>query len=330
MSRMSPRRRAFTLVELLVVIAIIGILIALLLPAVQAAREAARQSQCRNNLKQLSLGWLLHEDTHGHLPAGGWGWEWVGEPDRGYEQRQPGGWPYNILPFIEQGAIRQLGSGSISAGAKLVQLGIVSKTSLPILHCPSRRAAIPTGAKNSWTPPNAEHLSFIAKTDYAASVGDPIVSDVHPGPTSLAEGDGSIFTWRDVSEKGPYPHNGVCYLRSTIRLAQITDGTSNTYMLGEKYLNPDDYNPTNDGKGNPGDNESVFGGYNRDFHRTAYYIPRRDTPGRIDSFTFGSAHAANFNVVLCDGSVRPMSYSIEHETHRRLAVIDDGLPIELQ
>ena len=103
MNRVS-KRRAFTLVELLVVIAIIGILVALLLPAVQAAREAARRAQCTNNLKQLALGMIQHESAHRYLPTAGWWGSWVGDPDRGFDSRQPGGWIYNILPFIEEQA----------------------------------------------------------------------------------------------------------------------------------------------------------------------------------------------------------------------------------
>jgi type II secretory pathway pseudopilin PulG len=84
----------------LTVIAVIGVLVALLLPAVQAAREAARRTQCANNVKQIALACLQHQEAHRHFPSDGWGWRWLGDPDRGYGRNQTGGWLYNVLEFI--------------------------------------------------------------------------------------------------------------------------------------------------------------------------------------------------------------------------------------
>ena len=128
----------------LVVITIIGILIALLLPAVQAAREAARMTQCRNNLKQLALGCLNHESVTKRIPPDGWGFDWIGDPDLSNDCRQPGGWYYNVLPFIEQQNLHDLGvglgnpGGSTPAAKNAANLQRVSTRGLDLL-LPTRR-----------------------------------------------------------------------------------------------------------------------------------------------------------------------------------------------
>lgn len=151
----SGRAYAFTLVELLVVIAIIGILIALLLPAVQAAREAARRSQCKNNLKQIGLGMMTHLDTQKHYPSSGWGYHWTGDPNKGYGTTQPGGWMYNLLPYIEQKVVHDmaLGLAGTSAsgggsGTKAAKLADMNSQVINTYNCPSRRGGADVLIKN--------------------------------------------------------------------------------------------------------------------------------------------------------------------------------------
>lgn len=165
----NDRRNGFTLIEVIVVIAIILILVALLVPAIQAAREAARRSSCANNVKQLVLAVELHEKNHQIYPTGGWGENHVGDPDKGFTPQQPGGWIYNILPYIEQEPLRRIGSGQ-SAAAKRTVITELLRAPIPILHCSTRRGSqlFPyTGPKPlaNVDPPGA-----VAKSDYAINV----------------------------------------------------------------------------------------------------------------------------------------------------------------
>src|SRR5262245_58856859 len=124
------RRGGFTLVELLVVIAIIGILVALLLPAIQAAREAARRTQCKNNLKNIGLGCQNHVSTFKVFPTSGAGWgdylECYVSGGKPFGPTKQGlGWPFQILPYLEEGALHDL-----------VKTSVMQNTPVPLYNCP--------------------------------------------------------------------------------------------------------------------------------------------------------------------------------------------------
>jgi prepilin-type N-terminal cleavage/methylation domain-containing protein len=318
------RPRGFTLVELLVVIAIIGILVALLLPAVQAAREAARRTQCKNNLRQIALGFLLHEDAHGHLPHGGWGYMWMSHPDRGFGIDQPGGWGYNILPFIEETALHDLGKG-LSAQQQLETNAQLHGTPVETYHCPSRRQAIPYPVTGSISfvlqPLVSGPVEVGARNDYAANAGEGASSrngprdGWGPGPGSLQAGE----NW------GGWPAmelaTGIIANHAVYGLGQISDGTTKTYLVGEKYLLPQHY----DNGRSLGDDQSVYSGDERDVVRfTLGLIPSQDRPGLEDTWGFGSAHSAGFHMSMCDGSVQTIGYGIAPITHRLLSNRSDG------
>jgi prepilin-type N-terminal cleavage/methylation domain-containing protein len=311
------RFTAFTLVELLVVIAIIGILIALLLPAVQAAREAARRTQCRNNLKQMSLAMLLHNDAHKMLPAGGWRFYWIGDPNFGFDRRQPGGWIYNILPYIEESALREIGKGQAGA-VKATSLGTLIGQTLRHGNCPSRRPAelYPSSAGFAC---NASPIpSRAGRSDYAANGGAtfplwwdaPFIADA-----------ATVLKFPQIYK---LPDNtncdGVVCALDNIRLKEITDGLTATYLLGEKYVPPERYYDGQD----PADNESIWGGYDWDYIRWTTASPLQDRQGLTDWYSFGSIHPGGTNISVCDGSVRTINYNIDATVHKRLGSRADG------
>lgn len=355
------QRLGFTLVELLVVIAIIGVLIALLLPAVQSARESGRRAQCSNNLKQLSLGCLIHLETHGIYPSGGWGPGTLGDPDCGVGRSQPGAWAFSILPFVEAQNVYALGSMSgedLPPGPMLAAKKRANRerleTPVPGFNCPSRRPnqmfALGCCVGNAFTPKGQ------VRTCYAANAGD--VASPVPGETLCQPGDGGPTPpvsptgdcWQPTAS-GSVPgiafdwgrrlhcinFNGVSFQGSEIDTADITDGTTQTYLLGEKHVDSDQYLNGLDW----GDDWSMYTGMQDDMYRVTYHnldpnagpvrsaTPVQDTPGAMHSHrhrtSFGSAHPAGCNMSYCDGSVRLIGYDIDPEIHRRLGNRNDGL-----
>ncbi len=290
--RPSPRcrrHRAFTLIELLVVIAIIAILIGLLLPAVQKVREAAARAKCQNNLKQLGLACHNFHDANGTLPSDGWGWDWVGQPDQGTGPKQPGGWLYQCLPYVEQNAIYQM-PVSLATAQQMVA------TPVSIYNCPSRRTGGPyTGGNGAVYNFGGFTAPLMARSDYASCASDSTMDQNGAGVTTLAAGPPTA----------PTSFTGVIYQVSTTRLTDVTGGTSNVFLAGEKHMQNSSY--TNGG--DPGDNESMYVGSDNDTSRGTGTLPQPDNASQLTD-SFGSAHTGGVNMLTCDGSVHFVSFSI--------------------
>ena len=345
-------RSGFTLVELLVVIAIIGVLVALLLPAIQAARESARRTQCTNQVRQLAISFHNHHDTHRHLPTGGWGFMWLGYPEYGFGKEQPGGWMYNILPFIEQSALHDYGKGTTGAPRdKATRF----RTESPFegMNCPSRRSTnVYDYASTSIPYSYTEAFEKCNKTDYAACVGDMLQPEAFNPPlantpydTALrdtdwigTDGTGYGANWVSAYgfKFGVPPERGVAtgvvFGRSEINFRQIEDGTVNTYMVGEKYMSTDSYDTGLD----EGDNEPAFSGNNADTLRTTSHIKEFGEPldlgpdhsgtsNDVGERTFGSAHPGGFNMAMCDASARLVAFNVDKEVHRARGHRSDGV-----
>jgi prepilin-type N-terminal cleavage/methylation domain-containing protein len=337
----------FTLVELLVVIAIIGILVALLLPAVQSAREAARRAQCQSNLRNVALAVLNYESAHKRFPMG----TQFPELTNGYvpniQSRTDFGesWVITVLPFMEGQALYDaLVLENPSNGEPVAMqnaLNIEQRgTELPVMLCPTdeNNNVKYEGHGGNW-----------ARGNYAASVG---LGALHPGapplqiimgPTSSGWNGVSHTTGMKVAGAINYLVRGVMGPNAAVKLAQITDGTSNTIMLGEiragvQALDPrgtwafghaggnllahygfngDDAGPNYSGDPNADDIGSS-GGRGSDFSCTDPYLMEVGMPcyggtssSAFDQATTRSMHVGGVFMAMCDGSVQFVDETIE-------------------
>jgi prepilin-type N-terminal cleavage/methylation domain-containing protein len=314
-------RFGMTLIEVLVVIAIIGLMIQLMLPALESSNEAARRTLCQNNLRQIGLGVTHHHDAIGHYPTGGWGWSWVGDPDRGRGKNQPGSWAFCVLDFIGEQSLSSIGKGK-TGEAKARAIVELCATPIPIFFCPSRRLprALPADPINPGLKTNDSYqlpIVLAARSDYAVNTGD--FGGAQPPPTetfprTYEEAESPDFKWFDNSK-----YTGISFGRSEIRMRDVTDGLSNTYMLGEKNIRESEYLTGVD----KGDNETMYSGFDCDNGRSAAGSSLPDSD-KQHATAFGSAHPDCWLAVFCDGSVHTMSFKIDKKMHKALANRADG------
>ncbi len=324
----TKRRRGFTLIELLVVIAIIAILIALLLPAVQQAREAARRSECKNNLKQWGLALHNYHDVNSQFPAallnsgrysGGNG---VNGPTRNTT-----GWTM-LLPYIDEAARFQRWDFNHNSSRSNPRAGGNpgnDTTNAPLwatvpnsMLCPSHpqageKSSYQAGGTGFYSRRNATRTSYLfstgAYTDYNANYGS---------------ANGSI-------RQGAFGNNGGA------KFAQITDGTSNSFAIGEAWGGSLSRRSTHYGPWglvgthtcchgrvytNRNDRVNVTAQYKNDWHLNAVW--RGDAKKRVYAWTFSSGHTGGGHFLISDGSTRFVSQNMDYGIYARLAYIHDG------
>ena len=303
-------RRGFTLVELLVVIAIIGILIALLLPAVQSAREAARRLQCTNNLKQLALGMHTYESTHRTFPPGCLSINNLS-------------WNCFLLPQIEQTSLHNqfkeygtFNQGTYYGGTNNEgqnKANLLALYRIDAFTCPS--SPNDTAAHPSSTPTNPERKTFTSHY-YGVS-----------GPIGANPATGNEYRAAQTSHKwGGFALQGMMQVDSATRMRDVTDGTSNTLLLGE-IANGDGANWCRgvglEGSltGNPLEGTGPMGMSSCKNVVNAINLPPTSV---FNNFSFSSHHPGGVNFAKTDGSVDFVSENIDLGLYKALASRDGG------
>jgi prepilin-type N-terminal cleavage/methylation domain-containing protein/prepilin-type processing-associated H-X9-DG protein len=326
----SNRPSAFTLIELLVVIAIIGILIALLLPAVQKVRAAAGRIKCANNMKQQGIALHHYHDVYGSFPNG-----MVNDDEKPPPLPPPNGyhpewsWMALTMEFYEEGNLYRQADNYAHMGQPsdgyYNPFGDLGKPPNPAVSTVVKLWTCPADTRTDLTGPGttdgAKHIT-VAFTEYLGINGS----------------QAPKFSLGRYQKGG----DGILFHMSKIRIADITDGTSNTLMVGERPPSADlnfGWWFGSDGRDELGSGEGTLGGQDQEFYinvlfkspPTGFNCPQPKLglqPGDIndncDQGHFWSLHSGGANFLLADGSVRFLTYGIDPTTFLYLCVRDDG------